>query len=70
MNKPEEICGLMCTIDPNNIHIQDSYTVDDKKRMAKTLSVIRSDHPECVVFEQRNWNNLLSEWKAHNRLYR
>ena len=66
----EKICGLLCSIFPNNIHIKDSYTVDDKKVMANILNIIKEKHPECIVFEKRCWNNLLSEWKAHNRLYR
>lgn len=66
----EEIYGLECSVYPDNIHIKDSYTVNDKKMMANILSIIKRKHSECLVFEQRNWSNLLSEWKAHNRLYK
>lgn len=66
----EIINGKVCTIVETNIHIKDSYDVDEKSDMADVLTIIKQNHPECKVFEVRCWNNLLSEWKAHNRLYR
>ena len=66
----EIIHGKECTITENNIHIKDSYTVNDKYEMSEILTEIKINHPECKVFDIRKWDNLLSEWKCHNRLYK
>ena len=65
----EVIHDLVCTTSSNNINIRDSYTVMNKKEMAEVLYVIQHRHPECEVFKIRKWDNLLSEWKCHSRLY-
>lgn len=67
---PEIIHDKVCSVSKYNINIKDSYTVNDKKEMAEILYVINHRHPECEVFQVRKWDNLLSEWKAHNRLYK
>lgn len=65
----EIINGYKCTITIDNIKIQYSYHVTDRKVMNSMLKEIKDKHPECKVFELRCWNNLISEWVAHNRLY-
>ena len=65
----EVIKNKVCDITENNIHIKDSYDVNKKSEMSEILYIIKRNHPECKVFEVRKWDNLLSEWKAHNRLF-
>ena len=56
-----------------NIHIQDSYQIEDKKELEKAVDHI----VESACFETltgigytRTRNSLIREWKAHNVLYR
>lgn len=65
----EVINGYVCEISENNIHIKDSYKVTSKSEMKEMLYAIQCRHPECNSFK-RSYNSLVSEWRAHNRLYR
>lgn len=64
------IDGFVYTITAKDITIYDSYTVMDKSKMNEVLYAIKLKHPGCKVFEVRKWDNLISEWKAHSRLYK
>lgn len=66
----DTIAGFICNITNNNIQIKDSYTVLNKEIMNSVLNTIKRKYPDCKVFEIREWDNLLSEWKAHSRLYK
>lgn len=66
----EVIDGCTCSITDKDVTIYDSYKVMDKNKMNEILYAIKSKHPDCKVFEVRKWNNLISEWKAHSRLYK
>ena len=65
----DKIHNLICTVSKYNINVQDSYQVMDKKEIAEILHIIEHRYPECEVFKVRKWNNLISEWRAHSRLY-
>lgn len=56
-------------ITSSNIHIENSFEIKKRKEMKKILLQIKSEHPECEVFNRKLWS-LCSEWKAHNRLYK
>ena len=60
---------LVCTITDNNINIENSYKIETRSEMSELLYAIKHNHPECNVFK-RKWNDLISEWRTHNRLYK
>lgn len=66
----EEIDGMNCIISETNIHIENSYTKNKRSKIKKILLDIKELHPECKVFEERCFCNLISEWRAHNRFCR
>lgn len=63
------INGYVCTVTANNVHIKDSYKVSSKSEMKEMLYAIQYRYPECKTFN-RSYESLISEWRAHNRLYR
>lgn len=63
------INGYLCSVTENNIHIKDSYKVTNTSEMKEILYAIQHNNPECKVFK-RSYNSMVSEWKAHNRLYK
>lgn len=64
----EEFNGMMCDVSENDIHIKDSYTMNDENEMFITLSAIKEKYPECKTFN-RSWDSMFREWRSHNRLY-
>ena len=48
----EEFNGMMCDVSENNIHIKDSYTMNDENEMFITLSAIKEKYPECKTFNR------------------
>lgn len=65
----ELICGFVCKVSENNIHIEDSYKVKEKSKMYEILYIIQHNHPECKVFN-RSYKSMIAEWRVHNRLYK
>ena len=64
----EILSDIVYKILPNRIKIIDSYQITDRSRMRKIIYAIQHNHPE-VRFD-RDHDNLIHEWVAHNRLYR
>ena len=56
----EIIGGCICKISENNIHIQDSYKINNESLMKEMLYIIQHNHPECKVFK-RSYNSMISE---------
>lgn len=52
----------------NRIKIIDSYKITDRDRMKQIIYAIQYNHPE-VKFN-RDINDLVHEWVAHNKLYK
>ena len=52
----------------NRIKIIDSYTITDRSKMKEIIYAIQHAHPE-IKFD-RTYNLLVSEWVAHNRMYK
>lgn len=50
------------------LHIEDSYKIKSHSEMLNILHQYHIEHPDCEVFK-RDLSSLISEWKAHNRLY-
>lgn len=57
------------TITEYNIHIENSYIIDDKKDILDTLNFIKTNYT-CKVMEKRSIKSLYKEWVAHNNLYK
>lgn len=53
---------------PNRVKIIDSYKITSKDKMKEILYAIQYNHPE-VMFN-REYDDLIHEWIAHNRLYK
>lgn len=64
------IHDTVCIVSKNNIRIKDGYKVTSKSEMETILYILQYWHPECEVFKVRKWNNLIREWRSHNRLYK
>lgn len=52
----------------NNLHIEDSYKIQSKRKIKEILKEIKKTATGRVF--ERSLNSLASEWIAHNRLYR
>ena len=61
--------GINFYLDENCIKILNGFQTTSKSMMKFILKSIKEKHPECKVFT-RSINSLVSEWKAHNRLYK
>ena len=66
--EPLILKDVVCEIYDANIHIRDSYKIKSKSKMIEILYAIKHKYPDCKTF-LRNEKSLLSEWRAHNRLY-
>lgn len=64
----EILSDIVYKILSNRIKIIDSYQITDRSRMSEIIYAIQHKHPE-VKFD-RNYNALVHEWVAHNRLYK
>ena len=64
----EIIQDVVIQILSNRIKIIDSYKITDKKKMHEILYAFLYKHPEIKF--NRNNNTLVSEWVAHNRMYK
>ena len=58
------------TVSSSNIHIEDSYTVESRKAIRDAVKSLRVAYPDHIVMLHRTDCSLISEWVAHNRLYR
>lgn len=61
--------NLTVTIDPNNVHIEDSYQVKKKDDMLAIIEQIREIAAEQDITYKRSIKSWLNEWRAHNQLY-
>lgn len=52
----------------DRIKIIDSYTITDRSKMKEIIYAIQHAHSE-IKFD-RDYNLLISEWVAHNRMYK
>ena len=52
------------------IHIKDSYKITDRSKMKEILYAIQYRNPNCKVFQELSYDDLVREWVAHNRLYK
>ena len=64
----EILSDIVYKILSNRVKIIDSYQITDRSRMREIIYAIQHKHPE-VIFD-RNHNDLIHEWVAHNRLYK
>lgn len=64
----EILSDIVYKILPNRIKIIDSYQITDRSRMREIIYAIQHNHPE-VRFD-RDHDDLIHEWVAHNRLYK
>ena len=52
----------------NRVKIIDSYKITNRQRMKEILYAIQHNHPEIKF--NRDYDDLVHEWVAHNRLYK
>lgn len=52
----------------NRVKIIDSYKITDRSKMSEIIYAIQYKHPEIKF--NREYNDLIREWVAHNRLYK
>lgn len=65
--KEVEIDGVKIQYDSKNIHIVNSYLVNNKSKMFTILILFK----EVTKYKsKRTLKSWIREWKAHNRLYR
>ena len=64
----EIIADMAVQILSNRIKIIDSYKITDKSKMKEIIYAILYIHPE-IKFD-RDYDLLVSEWVAHNRMYK
>ena len=57
-------------VHPDNIHVEDSYLVESRKVISKVIKDLRLAYPDHTVMLHRTDCSLVSEWVAHNRLYK
>lgn len=58
---------MLYTITPNNLHVKSSFEIR-KKDFERELMTIRSEHPDCLVWN-RSIRSLVREWATHNAFY-
>lgn len=63
-----EIGDVHVLIGEENVHIVDSYRVKENVEKEYIIRQVRKVDPE--VWEDRTDESLISEWKAHNALYK
>ena len=59
---------LIINVSENNVHITDSYRIKDDAEKKLVIDITRLRYPS--IWEKRTIGSLMSEWKAHNALYR
>lgn len=64
----EMLSDVVYKILSNRVKIIDSYKITDRSRMREIIYAIQHKHPEIQF--NRDYDNLISEWVAHNRLYK
>lgn len=57
-----------CILDENVVTIRNSYRITDDEKKIYILKRLLEDFP-YIKKHNRNLNNMLNEWKAHNILY-
>ena len=61
---------LIITLNKDNTHIEDSYTITKKEDMKEILEFLRDGTPEDYVIHIRSLKSQIREWRAHNLLYK
>lgn len=63
----EVLSDIVYKVLSNRVKIIDSYKITDRERMRDILYAIQYNHPDIRF--NRNNDDLIREWVAHNRLY-
>lgn len=58
-----------CSCDPNNIHIENSYTITRECNMRDFLKIVLKKANADGLTYKRSISEWIEEWKAHNKLY-
>ena len=69
------IYGLNITVSTNNIHIDNSYTIERRADMKIILQELKEELINNSItmdtpFNRRSTKSMINEWVAHNNLYK